>query len=57
MFKINNTIKNPVTRLFDGSWETIGAIKRDIDRRTSTQLRENIDYYAHINKEIKRFAK
>ena len=57
MFKINKAIQSPVTRLFDGGWETMGPVKRDIDRRTSSQLRENIDYYAHINKEIRRFAK
>ena len=57
MFKINSVPKEPVRRLFTGGLSQMGAVKRDIDRRTYNILQDNIDYYADKIPEVKQFAK
>ena len=57
MFKINSVPKEPVRRLFTGGFSQMGAVKRDIDRRTYNILQDNIDYYADKIPEVKQFAK
>ena len=57
MFKINSAVKEPVRRLFTGGFSQMGAVTRDIDRRTYNVLQNNIDYYAEKIPEIKQFAK
>ena len=42
-------------RLFTGSWEAMGHIKRGIDTRTTEQLLENIDYFAKCCPEVAQF--
>ena len=42
-------------RLFDGSWNLMGSIKREADTRTTEQLLENIDYYALRCPEVAQF--
>jgi len=42
-------------RLFDGSWDLMGCIKREADTRTTEQLLENIDYYALRCPEVAQF--
>lgn len=42
-------------RLFDGSWELFGHIKREPDTRTTEQLLENIDYFAKQYPEVAQF--
>lgn len=56
MFKIGNTVKEPVNRLFTSAFSQMGAVKRDADRRTYNVLQNNIDYYAERIPEVKQFA-
>lgn len=54
---ISNTPKGPVRRLFTQGFEQMGAVTRDIDRRTYGQLQDTIDAYAEQIPELKQFAK
>ncbi len=53
---IEKTVKQPINRLFDGGWQPIGAITREVDTRSVEQLTQTIDAYAQRIAEIATFA-
>ncbi len=57
MFKVNSVPTEPVRRLFTSGFSQMGAVTRDIDKRTYNVLQGNIDYYAEKIPEVKQFAK
>lgn len=54
---ISKKSKEPVKRLFENGWSQMGAVKRDIDKRTYGQMQDTIDAYAEQIPELKQFVK
>lgn len=55
--KTVDVVKKPITRLFNGGFEKMGAIKRTPDTRTKEELVQTIDAYASQIPELKAFSK
>ena len=49
-------VKKPVNRLFTEGFESMGAITRKPDTRTTGEIQQTVDYYVQRHPEIKQFA-